>query len=577
MNRVNNYISFLVFLPIFLMVGCTKYFNPEPKFEEYEQEEEKTVKRKVLLISIDGLVGKELEKKIPTNIGELLKKSKYSFEALTDENTSDAPTWATMVTGYTSFKHHILNESYLPSPDPEHPHDDIEFVPSVIYRLENQNPNLRTSIIVQDDGIGNILLIDADNNVLVKGDDKVHEQATLLLSDKASDFTIIQFKDVLNAGLNSSFSMDESSYQAAIEKVDGYIGDLVKTIESREDYEYEDWLIIVTSNHGGVENNYGGDSFAERNIFTLYYQKDLKGQELVPEIIITPHFYGYDGTENGPKEGVRARNLAEVSGEDNYNISKTGQMTVEAKVKINKNAAGNWSYSWPPFLSKISARSGNNAGWSFFRNGNNVSLFCADGSAKIEITGGPVSIDDQWAHITGVFSSNNGEVHAILYVNGVKAAEATQKLNIDNILSSSPLTFGFQGSVFSTAFLDLHLSDIHIWNVALTEDEVRTNSSQVGIPDNHPKISNLIGFWPMDDGGGVLKNKVSGMPDIPLQGNYQYKVMGNNLPFIDENKILIQNIDIAQNVFYWLGINPNENWALEGSPFLSKFELEFLK
>ncbi|MCA5005818.1 LamG-like jellyroll fold domain-containing protein [Sphingobacterium bovistauri] len=568
---------FSLLLAVMAVTGCTKYYNPDPNFEEYEQEVEKTVKRKVLFISIDGLVGQELKKKIPTNLAELMKSGKYSFDALTDSRTSDPASWATMATGYSYGKHLIDNDNYLPTPNSDKPHDDINFVPSVIYRLEDQHSTLRTSIVVQDEGLANVLLMDADDNILVQGDGKVKDEVKALFSKSAPDFTVVQFKDVLAAGKSSSFSMSETSYSAAVERVDGFIGEIVQAIKSREDYSYEDWLIIITSSHGGVGSSYGGDSFAERNVFSLYYQKDLKGQELIPEIIISPHFYGGDGTEGGPKEGVRARNTAAVAGEENYNISKTGQLTIEAKVKINKNAAGTWSYTWPPFLSKVNARSGSTAGWSFFRNGNNVSLYCADGSTKLEIGGGPISVDDKWAHMTGVFSSNNGVVTSKLYVDGNKVAEGSQKLNINNVLSTSPLTFGFQANVFSAQFLDLHLADIYIWNIALNDDEVRENSKRMGVPDAHPKKSNLIGYWPMDDGGAVLKNKVNGMPNIPLQGNYQYKVKGNNLPYVDENAILIQNVDVTRHVFYWLGINPHENWGLEGTPFLSKFELEFLK
>jgi len=45
----------------------------------------------------------------------------------------------------------------------------------------------------------------------------------------------------------------------------------------------------------------------------------------------------------------------------------------------------------------------------------------------------------------------------------------------------------------------------------------------------------------------------------------------------DDSEVLIQNVDLAAQVFYWLEVRPNENWGLEGSVFLSKYELEFLK
>lgn len=567
----------IILLTAMSFTSCKKYYNPELKFEEYEQEQDKTVKRKVLIISVDGLVGKEIKKRVPANIAELMKTGKYSFDALTDINTSDAASWATMMTGYTSSKHHIESESYLPGANSDDPHGEVNFVPSFIYRLEDKEPSTRTSIVVQDAGLGNVLLMDADDNILVNSDEEVKKEAVSLLSKTSPDLMVVQFKDVLRAGISDGFSIEEATYADALTKVDTYIGEIIKTLKSKENYPYEDWLIVVNSNHGGVGKSYGGESFQERNIFTLYSQKDFKSLELVPDIIVSPRFYGYDGTESGPKEGVRARNLTEASGEINYNAAKTGKITIEAKVKTNKNAAGNWSYIYPPFISKLSGRTGSTPGWSFFRAGNNVAFWCGDGSTAIEITGGPVSINDQWTHITGTIEGIGSSVTSKFYINGTKVAELTKAMNINNITSTSPLTFGFQPYVFVGGFIDTHIADVHIWNTVLSEDEIRDNSRRIGVAEDHVKKANLVGYWPMDDGGNILYNKVQGMPNIPLQGNFQYKVLGNNLPFVDESSVLIQNTDVASQVFYWLGIKPNDTWALEGSVFLSKYEIEFLK
>src|SRR5699024_962243 len=190
------------------------------------------------------------------------------------------------------------------------------------------------------------------------------------------DVTVLQFTSVLDAGKNAGFSIDKEEYAMAITKVDGYIGDIFNTIKENENYKYEDWLIIVTSNHGGIGTEYGGDSFTERNIFSLYYHKDIVSQELNAELLISPHFYGYEGHEDG---GVRARNNSSLPEEKRYNLNETGELTIEAKVKINKKADGNYNYNFPPFLSKVDSRYGAIPGWSFFRSGSGVAFYVADG------------------------------------------------------------------------------------------------------------------------------------------------------------------------------------------------------
>jgi len=556
--------------------SCTKYYNPPLEFEEYEQEGENTIKRKMMIISIDGLVGEEIQKKAPKKIAAMMESGKYSFQALTDEISSDAATWTTMMTGYNSGKHHVLDENYLPSEDPDDPHGEVDFSPTIFNRIESQQPSLSTIAMVRDEPLANILLMDADQTNSYPSDEAVKTAVTNLLKNSAPDFTVLQFTDVLQAGKDGGFLMSNQKYDEALQKIDDYIAEILEAIESRDNAEFENWLVVITSNHGGLENGYGGDSYQERNIFTLYYQKDLIGQEIIPEIISSPRLYGYDGQESGPKEGVRARN-AEAENEEDYNVDPETGITIEAKIKVNRNDQGNFNYIYPPFLSKTNGRTGATPGWSFFRAGNNVAFWMGDGGKSIEISGGPVSIDDQWAHLTGTIEKDAGGVKATLYVNGVKATEKIDALNIANIKSDSPLTFGFQPYVFLGGFIDLQMADVHIWNTVLSADEIMVNARRVGIEPEHAKYDHLKGFWPMNDGDGILRNQISGKPNIALQGDFKYKVTNNNLPYVDENAILMQNLDLTSQALYWLGITPQESWALEGKSFLSNYELEFIK
>lgn len=562
-----------------LTVGCTRYDNPEPYFEEYEQDQEDTgLKRKVLVISVDGLVGNEIKKDVPATIAALMENSKYSFDGLSDENTSDPASWATLVMGVSASRHHVVTESYLPSPGDDDWHAEIPFNPTVFYMLGQLNKKLSTVAITQNNELSNILLMDAKQAFVESNDEAVKTRLIAKLKDENPDLIVAQFTSALEAGKASSFSFDSPQYKEAVGKIDGYIGEIKQAMEAREDYDKEQWLLVVTSAHGGKDDSYGGSSFPERNIFTLYHNRYIKGQELHAESIDAPRFFGYDVTNANPTNAMRARNTTAPATEKQYNVAETGEFTVEAKVKVNKNASGNYSYSWPPFLSKTNARSGNTAGWSFFRSGDNVSFFVADGGAKIEIGGGPVGVDEIWTHITGTFKVVNGTPTAKFYVNGVLASTGTATLNVNNILSTSPLTFGFQQEVFSSAYIDFYMSDVHIWNIALSDQEVLENAERIGVPEDHPKITHLVGYWPLNDGGNLFKNKVDGMPDIPVWGPLQYRLFGNNLPYVNPREsILFKSHDVVQQALYWLELDPKDDWELEGEAFLERFELEFVK
>lgn len=575
MNKI--FICLLIMAGV--LTGCTRYENPQPNFEDHELEDaDGGIKRKVLVIAVDGLVGLELKKEVPANLSAMLQNAKYSYEGIADENTSDPASWTTLMTGVSVNRHHVVSDSYLPSHDPEHPHADNQFAPTIFYLIKEQDKRLPTTAITHSRELAYTLLLDAKESVVVNSDEAARDEAVDKLKEENATFVVVQFESLLEAGKNSSFSFDSQEYKAAVNKIDELIGDLKNAVEARETYDEEDWLIIVTSTHGGIGNSYGGSTLEERNIFMMYYNKNFVGQELNAESIYAPRFYGYNTTDENPTNAVRARNSTAAAGENNYNVAETGELTIEAKVKINQNANGGYDYSWPPFLSKVSARSGNNAGWSFFRTGTSVAFFVADGAAKIEIAGGPVSTDEIWTQIAGVFTSVDGVPTAKFYVNGTLAAEASANLNVANVLSTSPLTFGFQPEVFSSAYLDFYMSDVRIWNTALTDREIEENVSQMGVDEDHPKIANLVGHWMLDDGDKLFRNKISGMPNIPVAGTPVYRLFGNNMPNVDPRKsVLFKSQDLPTQVLYWLELDVNEDWQIEGNNFLKHFEIEFIK
>lgn len=593
-------------LPILLLVtamisGCTKYFDPEPTFEDYEQEVEKTVKRKVLLISVDGLVGYELQKKIPTNIGKLMQTAKYSFDALTDAETGDAPTWATMMTGYSSATHNVLDETYLPRPNSDDPHGEINFAPSFIYRLEDQQSTLRTSVIVQDAGLANVLLMDADNNVLVDSDNKVKDQAiSALQANVAPDVLILQFREVLEAGTASGFSAEETAYAQAIESVDAKIGAVVEALDNREDREFEDWLVIVTASHGGIDNSYGGSTFPERNIFTLYAQKDFSSQEVKASTMqyafLNGYFPGtynhYDHASNGvtrtfSEVGVRAQSPAGAeSNVFNANSTPTGSITYDFKFRLQQDNVwaglsftGGYAYWYNYFMGKDASSNNANAGWHLFGNNASFTLRFQDGTNTAEVADFSRGTDGEWHHYSFIFEKVTASSTRVrVYLDGVLAKNQVINMGVDAFANAEPLTLGFNNQRTDLGYAHYDLADFRVWNRALTEAEARAIGCEQEIDVSHPMSDALLAYYNLlstDGWGNSVDNDV---PDLVFSNTATVSIAGNYMPCEQpKDEIFIQNLDIARQVFYWLEVKPHEEWGLQGEVFLSKFELEFLK
>lgn len=90
-----------------------------------------------------------------------------------------------------------------------------------------------------------------------------------LSEDDCSDFMIAIYEGTDSAGHGFGFSINNPCYQAGFKLNEMLALATINTIESRDTYESEDWLIIITSDHGGVSTGHGGPTIQERMVFTV--------------------------------------------------------------------------------------------------------------------------------------------------------------------------------------------------------------------------------------------------------------------------------------------------------------------
>lgn len=84
-----------------------------------------------------------------------------------------------------------------------------------------------------------------------------------------ADFLFVIYEQTDSAGHSKDFSFNNSLYKEAFIEADKYGYDTISAIKERETYEQEDWLIIITSDHGGIDDNHGGASIQERMTFAV--------------------------------------------------------------------------------------------------------------------------------------------------------------------------------------------------------------------------------------------------------------------------------------------------------------------
>lgn len=236
-----------------------------------------SARKKVLVIGIDGVRSDCLEAAKTPNIDALIKSGAYSMNAYaggelgkkTQQPTVSGPGWVSICTGVWADVHGVTNNKFEGY--------NIEKAPHFFKRIKDQNSKLFLSSITQWHPINDKILkpsVEADfvQNPPDKGI-SVRELALKNLKEKNPDVLFVHFDDVDHAGHAHGYGTDIKKYVKSIEETDENIGHLIKEIRSRKD---EDWLIVITTDHGGIRKGHGGQSKEERTIFMIANGSSVK-------------------------------------------------------------------------------------------------------------------------------------------------------------------------------------------------------------------------------------------------------------------------------------------------------------
>ncbi len=228
---------------------------------------------KVLIIGIDGCRPDALQAANTPNLTSILDNCAFSFKAQTDSLTVSGPAWSAMLTGVWHGKHGVLNNDY------ENPNNN-EF-PHFFSRVKENFPDALTASVVTWGPIHKILKSGECNLMeTYSTDDSTASAAAKIISEQDPIAVFVQLDEVDGAGHENGYSSGSDKYLKAIELRDKNIGTMINAVKSRETYLKEDWLIIITTDHGGLDTGHGGVSPEELTIFFLVYGKNIKKGEI---------------------------------------------------------------------------------------------------------------------------------------------------------------------------------------------------------------------------------------------------------------------------------------------------------
>jgi len=230
-------------------------------------------KNKVLIIGIDGCRPDVLLQANTKNIDKLWKKGAYSFKAKTDEISSSGICWTGMLTGVWHNKHNVISNSYKNPNIKEYPH--------FFRRLKQENPDFKTYSIIHWDPLHKILQEgDADVFKTFKSDETVTKSVIDNLINKEVDAMFVHLDDVDHAGHKYGYSSTVKEYVKSIETIDEQVGRIMKALKSRKNYKKENWLILLSTDHGGSEFGHGKNIPEHTTIFFIASGKSTKKGEI---------------------------------------------------------------------------------------------------------------------------------------------------------------------------------------------------------------------------------------------------------------------------------------------------------
>lgn len=440
--------------------------------------------KKVLIIGIDGCRSDGLIAANTPTIDLLIENGIYSPNALNEDVTSSGPGWSANLCGVWSDKHLVNSNDFTIN--------DYENYPSIFRYVEEFDSELSTVSFCHWGPINDFIIQDfVDFKLNVGTDAEVSSLAVQYLGANDPDLMFLHFDDVDHAGHSLGFDPAISGYLLAIETIDLLLEPIIAAVENRPSFDEEDWVIIVTTDHGGNGTSHGGPSLGEREVFMV-----VSGNSVEQKLIERDSTIEVEVVENCLNESLELSFDGEndaviVPANDLYNFGADQDFTIE--VRVRTETPGDVA-----ILGNKDWDSGANAGFVFsfkYPSGPEWKVNIGDGTNRVDIDNGGLIADNEW-HTLSVSFDRDGMM--TMYEDGVFIDEADIS-GIGDINVGQGL---FLGTDIQSGYdYEGKMAEVRVWDTVL-EAETIANWFCSPLSSTHENTANLIGYWPMNEGAG---------------------------------------------------------------------------
>ena len=174
-------------------------------------------------------------------------------------DTVSGPGWSSFLTGVWADKHGVNDNGFKDHKLSDYPH--------FFARIKSQFPDAVTGSFVDWEPIDKFIVSGATTRKVYPAhgaddyaakDAQIANDAKDFLANQDPHATMVYFGATDETGHRDGFHPSVETYVQAIEQVDQYIGSLMTTIKARPNFEKENWLVLVSTDHGGQGTGHGG-------------------------------------------------------------------------------------------------------------------------------------------------------------------------------------------------------------------------------------------------------------------------------------------------------------------------------
>lgn len=245
----------------------------------------------VLVIGVDGLLVDVLQQASTPNFDELVADGAVTYDAFaggvlgtpTEQATYSGPGWSSILTGVWVDKHGVTDNSFMGARYDAYPH--------FFARLREQKADAYLSSFASWQVINFVIVESAEVDEVftplvptsLEADLAVTAAVVEHMAEQTPDVAFVHLDEVDHQGHVAGYSPMIAEYVDAVETVDAQIGEMLDAVRARETYPSEDWLVVVTTDHGGIGIGHGGQTDEERTIFLI-----ASGPSVPDALVISP-------------------------------------------------------------------------------------------------------------------------------------------------------------------------------------------------------------------------------------------------------------------------------------------------